>query len=77
MINGLIAHHFKILRRLAFRRFGLVERVGETYPVHSLLRSAIDRSGRGEADLFQYGRHDVCDVSELRSRSAALNMPRP
>ena len=67
VIDGAIAEHLEVLRRVSGRRVGvgLVPGVGHAHAFDGALLDAVDRIGRRDAGRFEDGRHDVDDVVEL------------
>ena len=72
VIDGAIAEHLEILRRVPGRGVGvrLVPRVGHAHAFDRDLLDAVDRVGLRNAGRFEDGRHDVDDVVELAADAA-------
>ena len=72
VIDGAIAEHLEILRRVSGRGVGvrLVPCVRHAHPFHGALLDAVDRIGLRNAGRFEDGRSDVDDVMELAADAA-------
>ena len=67
VIDGAIAEHLEVLRRVSGRSVGVrfVPRVRHAYAFDGVLLDAVDVIGRRDAGRFEDGGHDVDDVMEL------------
>ena len=72
VIDGAIAEHLEVLRRVSGRGVGvrLVPRVRHAHAFDGDLLDAVDRIGLRDAGRFEDGRHDVDDVMELAADAA-------
>ena len=72
VIDGAIAEHLEILRRVLGRRVGvrLIPCVGHAHAFNGDLLDAIDRVGLRNSGRFEDGRHDVNDVVKLAADAA-------
>ncbi len=75
MIDGSVAKDFEILRRMPFRSFRVVERVGEADAIHWFLWHAVHLCGGGYAGDFQYCRNDVVHMAELAAHASLSLYP--
>src|SRR5436305_11442456 len=67
VINSAVSKHLKILSRMCFLRFGIVERINHRRSVERSLRRSVDALGKRQADCLQYSRRNVSNMSELRA----------
>ena len=72
VIDGAIAEHLEVLRRVPGRGVGvrLVPGVHHAHAFDGALLDAVDRIGRRDAGRFEDGRDDVDDVMELAADAA-------
>ena len=74
MVDGAVAEHLEVLRRVPGRRVGvgLVPGVGQARAFDRELLDAVDHLRRRDAGGFEDGRHDVDDVVELAADAARV-----
>src|SRR6266480_5567584 len=78
VINSAVSKHLKILSRMCFFSFGIVERINHRCSVERSLRRSVDALRKRQADCLQYSRRNVSNMSELRADfSLGFNSRRP
>ena len=73
VVDGAVAHDLEVLRLVAFRRLGVVERVEHADAVDRVLLDAVHRDRLGNARRLEDGRRHVDDVR----RTACGSRPWP
>src|SRR5262249_1320528 len=80
VIDGVVAHHFEVLRLVPRWHLGVacLEGVGEARSFNRRLFDAVYEFGSGDAGYFEDGRYNVNDMMELVPQGADfLDMARP
>src|SRR5262249_49906365 len=69
VVDGPVAEHLEILRRVATLGLRLIEGIDHAHAFDWLLGQAIYNGGRGDSGCLQNGWRDVDDVVELRAQA--------
>ncbi len=74
-VDGAVAEHLEVLRRVALRRLRVVERVDHAHALDRRLHGAVDALRLGQTGSLEHRRGDVDDVGELRAHPALVLDP--